>query len=184
VHFFSFFFSSNNPRAQTNPDPVAFLEQSYSVENPPRPFAANTILDPNLVQYYIVLHDGSTGDEAVADEVLAKVQAKFGKKNCTKLVINTMEGDKEASDGMKDLWQTFVKAVPPRKQRRSSASTAVDAPLPKERKPEVDAGSASVASAEPTASAGDKSDATEPDPTDPLQKTASPDDLVDPLQRE
>jgi hypothetical protein len=89
---------------QSHPDPVAFLEQSYSAENPPRPFASNPVLDPNLVRYYVVLHDASSGDEAKADEVLAKVKAKFGNTCCAKLVINTMEGEKEENDGMKVFW--------------------------------------------------------------------------------
>lgn len=59
------------------------------------------MLDPNLVRYYVVLHDGSSGDEAKADEVLAKMKTKLGNTSCAKLVINTMEGEKDESDGMK-----------------------------------------------------------------------------------
>mmetsp|Transcript_33114 Transcript_33114/g.100146 ORF Transcript_33114/g.100146 Transcript_33114/m.100146 type:complete len:1262 (+) Transcript_33114:123-3908(+) len=105
-------------------NPVAFLEQSFSSENPPRPFTANSVLDPNLVRYYVILHDGSKGDEAAADDIFEKAGSKFGAKNCFKLVINTMEGNKEPDDGMKDIWKDCVRR-PSRPSSRRGSQTVV-----------------------------------------------------------
>lgn len=167
---------------QSHPDPVGFLEKSFSVENPPRPFAANTVLDPNLARYFVVLHDGSTGDETVADDILTKMRAKFGTANCSKLVVNTHEGEKEANDGMKDIWQNYVRVKPASGGHRSSNQPDQPAsPKEKQTAPPIEQKSGEE---EGSAAAGGESEDTTKaaDPlqaTDPLQRT----DASDPLQR-
>eukprot|EP00041_Stephanoeca_diplocostata_P027734 m.769825 g.769825 ORF g.769825 m.769825 type:complete len:1315 (+) comp23236_c0_seq2:380-4324(+) len=94
----------------SNKDPVGYLEKAFDPATPPRQFAAQQ-LDANIYRHYVVLHDHSKdGDASKADTVLAQMKERFGEKNCQKLVINTFEGEKDESDGMKDIWTDTIRS--------------------------------------------------------------------------
>ena len=78
-------------------------------------------LEPNIYRYFLVLHDGSDGDETQADAILATMKARFGDGNCAKLIVNTFVGEKDANDGRADLWKNHV---PPTKADAAVAAAA------------------------------------------------------------
>lgn len=114
-----------------NKDPIGCLEQSFDPATPPRQFAAQQ-LDANIYRHYVVLHDHSKdGDDSKADTILAEMKSKFGEKNCQKLIINTFEGEKDDSDGMKDIWaDTIRSSVAARGGQNGEGSTRLSPMVP------------------------------------------------------
>eukprot|EP00040_Diaphanoeca_grandis_P036268 m.230695 g.230695 ORF g.230695 m.230695 type:complete len:1307 (-) comp33586_c0_seq1:116-4036(-) len=125
----------NHPQAclsvvsSTHTDPVNWLEQSFSLTNPPRPFSAQQ-MDPNILRHFLVVHDGTDPDTTQAEAVLAKMKAKFGKKNCQLLVINTFVGVKPSDDTMSSIWGPLRRtssSSPPKATRARTDSTSTSA---------------------------------------------------------
>ena len=61
-------------------------------------------ITPNVLKYYVVLHDAHTHTEATAQENFTKVQSAFGQANCSLLQVNSSSAEQKPDQAVADHW--------------------------------------------------------------------------------